>query len=81
MLLGISNGGVWVTSDRNHTANHSVMGALGAQYFLSKETTLYGQVGVVNNHSAMDTGSSVNGALYCVQGTTAGVDLSIRHVF
>ncbi|SIO72029.1 Outer membrane protein (porin) [Burkholderia sp. GAS332] len=75
------NGGVWITSDRNHTANHSVMGGLGAQYFLSKGTTLYGQVGVVNNHGAMDTGLSVNGALYGVQGTTAGVDLGIRHVF
>ncbi|NPT61444.1 porin [Paraburkholderia elongata] len=75
------NGGVWVTSDRNHTANHSLMAALGTQYFLSKRTTLYGQVGVVNNHGAMNTGLSINGALYGVQGTTAGVNLGIRHTF
>lgn len=75
------NGGVWVTSDRNHTANHSLMAALGTQYFLSKRTTAYAQVGVVNNHGAMDTGLSVNGALYGVQGTTTGVDIGIRHTF
>jgi hypothetical protein len=48
---------------------------------LSKETTLYGQVGVVNNRGAMDTALSVNGVLYGVQGTSAGVDLGIRHAF
>jgi predicted porin len=75
------NGGVWFTSDRNLTANHSVMGALGAQYFLSRATTLYGQVAVVNNHGAMNTGLSLNGALYGVTGTTTGVNLGIRHMF
>jgi predicted porin len=57
------------------------MGALGAQYFLSKHTSLYGQVGVVNNHGAMNTGLSIDGALNEVQGTTVGADLGIRHVF
>ncbi|MFD1554238.1 porin [Paraburkholderia silviterrae] len=75
------NGGVWFTSDRNRTTNHSVMGAVGAQYFLSRRTTLYGQVGVVNNHGAMDTGLSINGALNGVTGTTVGANLGIRHVF
>ncbi|PTB16767.1 porin [Trinickia symbiotica] len=75
------NGGVWVTSDRNQTTNHSVMGAVGVQYFLSKRTTLYGQVGVVNNHGAMNTGLSINGALNGVTGTTVGANLGVRHVF
>lgn len=75
------SGGVYWTNDRNHTANNSVMGALGAQYFLSKHTSLYGQVGVVNNHGAMNTGLSIDGALNEVQGTTVGADLGIRHVF
>lgn len=75
------NGGVWVTSDRNHTENHSLLAALGVNYFLSKATMLYGQVGAVNNHGAMDTGLSVNGALYGVQGTTVGAVLGIRHAF
>ncbi|CAB3788584.1 Outer membrane porin protein 32 [Paraburkholderia caffeinitolerans] len=75
------NGGVWFVSDRNQTTNHSVMGSLGAQYFLTRRTTLYGQVAVVNNHGAMNTGLSVNDALYSPTGTTTGVNCGIRHVF
>lgn len=75
------NGGVWYVSDRSKTTNHSVMGALGTQYFLSHRTTLYGQVAVVDNHGAMDTGLSVNDALFSPSGTTAGVNVGVRHVF
>lgn len=75
------NGGVWVTSDRNHTASHSVMGALGAEYSLSKRTMLYAQVGAVDNHGAMNTGISINGALYAPEGTTIGTVLGMRHTF
>ena len=75
------NGGVWFVSDRNATTNHSVMGALGTQYFLSRRTTLFGQVAVVNNHGAMNTGLSVNDALFSPAGTTTGVNIGIRHVF
>jgi hypothetical protein len=48
---------------------------------MSKRTTLYAQAGIVNNHGKMNTGLSVNGALYGVTGSTAGVDLGIRHTF
>ncbi|WP_434666826.1 porin [Paraburkholderia sp. A3BS-1L] len=75
------NGGVWVTSDRNRTTNHSILAALGTDYSLSKATKLYAQVGVVNNHGAMDTGLSLSGALYGVQGTTVGAVLGIQHLF
>nr|WP_322057928.1 porin [Paraburkholderia sp. J63] len=75
------NGGVWVTSDRNHTTNHSVLGALGTDYLLSKRTTLYAQVGIVNNHGAMNTGLSMIGALYEVTGTSVGTVVGIRHTF
>ena len=75
------DGGVWITSDRNHTANHSVLAALGASYYVSKRTALYAQVATVNNHGAMNTGLSVNGALYSPQGTTVGATLGIRHAF
>ncbi len=69
------------TSDRNHTANHSVMGALGADYYLSKRTMLYTQVGVVDNHGAMNTGISINSALYAPEGTTVGAVVGMRHTF
>ncbi|MBP0593297.1 porin [Paraburkholderia sp. LEh10] len=75
------NGGVWVTSDRNQTSNHSVMGSLGAQYFLSKRTMLYAQVGAVNNHGAMNTGISINGALFGTEGTTVASVIGVRHSF
>jgi len=75
------NAGVWVSSDRNHTANHSVMGSLRATYFVSKRTSLYAQVGAVDNHGAMNTGISINGALYGVQGTTVAALVGMRHTF
>lgn len=75
------NGGVYYTSDRNHTENHSIMGALGATYSMSKRTAVYAQVGVVNNHGAMDTGLSIDNALNGVQGTTVGTTIGIRHIF
>ncbi|WP_420211783.1 porin [Burkholderia aenigmatica] len=75
------NGGVWITSDRNDPGNHSLMFAMGAQYFLSKATTLYAQVGMVNNHGAMNTGLSATNALFGASGTTTGVNAGLRHVF
>jgi predicted porin len=75
------DGGVWVTSDRNQMANHSLLAALGASYYLSSRTTLYAQLASVDNHGAMNTGLSVNGALYGAPGTTVGATVGIRHSF
>lgn len=75
------DGGVWVTSDRNHTANHSLLAALGASYFLSKRTALYAQVASVDNHGTMNTGLSIDGALYGASCTTVGATVGIRHAF
>jgi predicted porin len=75
------NSGVWFTTDRNDTSNHSILGAVGTEYFLSKATSLYGQVGVVNNHGIMNTGLSINGALFGVAGTTVGAVVGVRHLF
>ncbi len=77
------NGGVWVTSDRNDTANHSVLGAVGVNYFVSKRTSLYAQFGVVDNHGAMNTGLSLatHSILNEVPGTTYGANIGIRQLF
>lgn len=72
------NGGIYFTGDRNHMANHSIMGAAGATYNLSKCTALYAQVAVVNNHGKMNTGITADGALSGVQGTTVVADIGIR---
>lgn len=77
------NGGVWFTSDRDDTTNHSLMAAVGADYSLSHATALYAQIGLVNNHGAATGGLSVatSSAFYGVQGTTLGADVGIRHTF
>ncbi|RQR31410.1 porin [Burkholderia sp. Bp9143] len=75
------NGGVWFTSDRNDTANHSLLAAVGTTYSLSKATALYAQVAMVNNHGAMNTGLGINNALYAVTGTTVGANIGIHHMF
>jgi predicted porin len=75
------NTGVWVTSDRNDTHNHSVLAALGTTYSLSKSTSMYAQVAMVDNHGAMDTGLGINNALYGVTGTTVGANVGIHHSF
>jgi len=75
------NGGVWYTSDRNDTANHSLLAAVGASYSLSKATSLYAQVAMVDNHGAMNTGLGINNALYGATGTTVGANVGIRHAF
>lgn len=76
------NAGVWFTSDRNDTKNHSILGALGGVYSLSKATQLYAQAAVVNNHGAMNTGFGLSdNTLYELSGTTVGVDIGVRHTF
>ncbi|WP_322029401.1 porin [Paraburkholderia sp. J76] len=77
------NGGAWWTADQNNSKNHSVLAALGGEYFLSKRTSWYAQVGRVDNHGAMNTGlclCSLN-TLYGAQGQTIGVNVGINHKF
>lgn len=73
--------GVWVTRDGNDSTDHSIVASTGIEYYLSKATTVYGQFGFVNNHGAMDTGLSINNALYETAGTTYGANVGIRHMF
>jgi predicted porin len=48
------NGGVYYQQDRVHSGSRSITAALGTQYFLSKQTALYAQVGFVNNKCSAD---------------------------
>lgn len=75
------NGGVYYTRDGNDSANHSILAASGVQFFLSKRTTLYAQLGYVHNHGRMDTGLSINNALYGVEGSTLGASIGLRQMF
>jgi predicted porin len=73
--------GLSYASDGNNTRNHSLLAATGLTYFLSRRTSIYGQFGYVDNHGAMDSGLSTNGALYAVAGSTFGAAVGIRHMF
>ncbi|MEX3968738.1 porin [Paraburkholderia sp. EG286B] len=77
----LANAGAWYTSDGNNTANHSILVGAGVSYSLSKATLLYTQAAFVNNHGKMNTGLSLNGALYEGSGSTTGVSVGMRHVF
>lgn len=56
---------------------------LEAQYFLSKRTDLYGQVGFVRNRGLMSTGfnSGVSGTGGLPTGTTVGIKIGLMHTF
>jgi predicted porin len=77
------NSGVWYSTDRDNSANHSLMAAAGADYFLSRRTTLYFQIGMVSNHGDMKTGLAVSSLSFLsgAPGTTVGGNLGIRHTF
>ncbi|ABE36197.1 gram-negative porin family protein [Paraburkholderia xenovorans LB400] len=73
----------YASQDTNVRANKSMLYRVGAQYFLSKRTTLYGQVGLVHNDADMNTTLAVNAPTSFAppQGTTVGVNVGIRHMF
>ncbi|WP_408436723.1 porin [Paraburkholderia sediminicola] len=73
--------GVQYTRDCDDSANHSILTSAGAEYALSKRTSLYAQVALVNNHGAMKTGLAVSGATFEPAGTAIGADVGIRHQF
>ncbi|HXZ10353.1 MAG TPA: porin [Paraburkholderia sp.] len=75
------NSGVWYLKDPHDSGTHGLLFALGTQYSLSKRTSLYAQVGTVNNRGNSTLGLDVDGALQGVNGTTVGVGVGITHRF
>ena len=78
------NGAVYAAKDQNAAGNKSLLYALGADYLLSRRTTLYGQLGAVRNEGAMQIGLAANApATYAAAAneTTTGVNIGIRHRF
>ena len=59
---------VQLTNDRNQPVNHSILALTGVEYNLSKRTRLYAQAGMVDNHSAMNTGRVVYVPLHGLPG-------------
>nr|WP_254602412.1 porin [Burkholderia lata] len=75
------NSGLWYVRDPHDSANHGLVGALTARYFLSKSTSLYAEIGAANNHGHERLGLSIDNALYGVPGTTVGAVLGINKRF
>jgi predicted porin len=87
--------GIYYAEDRINSGAHSITGAVSANYFLSKRTSLYAQIGFVNNHASSDgawlgNGMTLNqGAPSAVGGiaglmpvgTTVVSNVGIRHLF
>jgi predicted porin len=73
--------GVYYIRDKNDSNNHALVSSLGADYSLSRRTSLYAQVGIVNNHGREAQGMSIDGALEGLPGTTVGTDVGIVHRF
>jgi len=78
------NGAVYYSCDEATRQNQSTMVAMGVDYSLSKRTTLYGQIGYVQNRGTMGTGLNANadGQLAGLpQGATTTVNFGIKHFF
>ncbi|ABE36673.1 gram-negative porin family protein [Paraburkholderia xenovorans LB400] len=78
-----ANAAMYVTRDRNVSANRSMMYGSGLSYALSKRTVIYGQVGYVNNEAAMNTVLAIDASpsFAIAKGGTVAVDVGIRHNF
>jgi predicted porin len=75
------NGGVWYLRDTHDSNTHGLLAVLGTQYSLSKQTSLYAQVGMTDNHGRSTLGLDVDGALQGAPGTTVGGGVGILHRF
>lgn len=76
------NAGAWYTRNGNEPRDHSILAAAGVAYLASSQTTLYAQVGFVDNHGKMNTGFIAGPALpHEVPGSTTAVNIGMRHVF
>jgi predicted porin len=72
--------GVYYLKDRNNSANKSTEVAGGGNYSLSKSTTLYAQVGYVDNKGKM--GTMISYGQFVPAGTsTTAVNIGMRHTF
>ncbi|CAG9268263.1 MULTISPECIES: porin [Burkholderia] len=74
--------GVYYSKDRSASGSHSLMYSGGAMYSLSRRTSLYAQVALVNNHGGMGTGVAANGDLTRIpDGNTLAASVGIQHRF
>jgi len=72
--------GIYYVKDEKHNQNQSTAYVLGADYNLSKATTLYAQAGYVSNRGTMNQ-TLQYGAIVAVGKNTAAGNIGIRHTF
>lgn len=75
------NASVFYIDDRHESSSHSLLAALGTQYFLSKHTSLYAQAGMVQNRGTENIGLALDGAMHAPHGTSVGATVGITHGF
>jgi predicted porin len=79
-ILDVSSD-VYYVKDQHESSSHALEASLAAEYYLSRRTTLYAQVGIANNQGTENLGLSLDGAFTGVRGTTTGMDVGILHKF
>jgi predicted porin len=72
--------GVYYLKDANHSNNHSTEFGVGTEYSLSKRTSVYAQVGHVNNTGTMNQTIVYGQPVAPGVGTTAAM-IGLRHNF
>ena len=72
---------VFYIRDEHDSIDHTVMATLMAQYFMTKRTSLYGQIGLVNNRGNESFGLELDGDRNAGLGATTGAAVGIVHVF
>lgn len=78
--LEVTSGLYYLRSKSDAFPGHSTVVALGANYSLSKQTTLYADVGHVNNTGIMNQ-TIVYGSFVAPNANTTAVMLGLRHTF
>jgi predicted porin len=73
--------GFYYLKDKNHSANHSAEISLAVDYNLSKQTTLYAEVGRVDNRGNNMGQTIVYGEPTAPNQSTTGAMIGIRHSF
>ncbi|NHV25873.1 porin [Burkholderia sp. D-99] len=72
--------GVYYLRDKNNSTNKSIEVALGAEYWMSKRTAFYAQVGHVNNRGTMNQMIEYGQPVAPGTSTTAAM-IGMRHMF
>jgi predicted porin len=67
--------------DPHDSGDNAILSSVGLEYYFSKTTSLYAEVGITRNNGNESFGMGIDGAFNGVKGTTTGVDVGFTHSF